>query len=116
MVKLVPPEVLLEARRAKRAAAEEKAAKRAENLRKERDRIREQMEKGKVPPSELFKGESSVYSSWNEEGFPLTRLDGEELTKSEIKKLKKEQEQQANDAIVCVHKMDAIMVLNSLAS
>jgi cysteinyl-tRNA synthetase len=95
LVKLVPPEVLLEARREKRAAADEKAAKKAENQRKEEERQREQMEKGRVPPSEMFKGEGSPYSSWDSEGFPLATLDGKELSKSGAGKLRKQFEQQA---------------------
>jgi len=94
LVKLVPPEVLLEARRQKRAAVDEKAAKKAENQRKEVERQREIVEKGRQPPSEMFKGEGSQYSSWDVDGFPLTTLDGKELSKSETKKLRKIFEQQ----------------------
>jgi len=95
LVKLVPPEVLLEARRQKRAALDEKAAKKAENQRKEEERQREIMEKGRVPPNEMFKGGESQYSSWDADGFPLTTLDGKELSKSESKKLRRLYDQQA---------------------
>jgi len=95
LVKLVPPETLLEARRQKRAAADEKTAKKAENLRKEQERQKEQMEKGRIPPSEMFKGERSAYLDWDADGFPLKKLDGQDLSKNEIKKLRNQFDQQA---------------------
>lgn len=94
MVKLVPAEILLEARDQKRAAAVEKLAKKAENLAKEREKKQEQMEKGRVSPGEIFRGEGQPYGSWTAEGIPLTKLDGQELSKSESKKVRKLWEEQ----------------------
>ena len=48
-----------------------------------------------IPPDEMFKPpHSTLYSSWDDSGIPLTTSDGEKLTKSNTKKLKKEYEKQ----------------------
>lgn len=44
-----------------------------------------------VPPDQVFR-DASLYSSWDEAGIPLTNQNGEPLTKSAVKKLKKQYE------------------------
>ena len=44
-----------------------------------------------VPPEELFR-DASLYSTWDDCGIPLTNQNGESLTKSALKKLKKQQD------------------------
>jgi len=41
-----------------------------------------------TPPNELF-GDASKYRAWDEQGFPIKDAEGGDLTKSQIKKLKK---------------------------
>lgn len=42
-----------------------------------------------IPPEELFR-DASLYSTWDDCGIPLTNQSGEPLTKSALKKLKKQ--------------------------
>lgn len=49
-------------------------------------------DKRMVSPQELFKNED--YSAWNEDGIPTKDKDGNELTNSKTKKLKKQREHQ----------------------
>jgi hypothetical protein len=44
-----------------------------------------------VTPDQVFR-DASLYSSWDELGIPLTNQNGEALTKSALKKLKKQYE------------------------
>ncbi|RKO89692.1 hypothetical protein BDK51DRAFT_27354, partial [Blyttiomyces helicus] len=88
LVKLVDKEVLLKQR-------EEKKQREAEKQREKEDRLRaiaqkrlEKLEKGRTPPSELFRTEE--YSAWDELGIPTTDKEGAELPKSRRKKLEKE--------------------------
>ncbi|KAI9487053.1 MAG: cysteinyl-tRNA synthetase [Benjaminiella poitrasii] len=93
LVKLVPREELIKAREKKLAIAAEKEAKKAAAA-AERERKRlEKLEKGKVPPQELFK-QSDEFSKFDENGFPTHTKDGEEVTKSRKKKLQKEYDMQ----------------------
>ena len=55
------------------------------------------LEKGRVPPQELFRPPNvpeGTYGSWDAEGLPLTDGEGKELSKSAGKKVKKEWELQ----------------------
>ncbi|EFR01300.1 cysteinyl-tRNA synthetase [Nannizzia gypsea CBS 118893] len=52
----------------------------------------EKAAKGKISPLEMFKTEA--YSAWDEDGLPLKDAKGEEITKSQKKKLKKEWDRQ----------------------
>ncbi|XP_063688548.1 cysteine--tRNA ligase, cytoplasmic-like isoform X1 [Bolinopsis microptera] len=63
-----------EKEKAERAAARDKAAK-------------EKLEKGKVPPLEMFR--TAQYSAWDDQGFPTHDAKGVEVPKSQQKKLKK---------------------------
>jgi cysteinyl-tRNA synthetase len=101
LVKLVPRESLISAREEKRAAAAAKAAK-AEEKRRQAEQAAQtkaaeaakELELGKTPPSEWFRLQSDKWSAWDEEGFPTADKEGEPVTKSGAKRLKKELEVQ----------------------
>ncbi|KAG8931240.1 hypothetical protein FRC02_003014 [Tulasnella sp. 418] len=93
LVKLVNPETLLKAREEKAAAAAAKAAKKAAQAETERAKRRARMEKGKIPPTEMFQVPNvpaNTYGSYDENGVPLTDAEGAELAKAKLKKLKKD--------------------------
>lgn len=95
LVKIVPPENLIKARTEKRAAVDEKAAKKSANLAAEREQLRQRMEKAKTPPSEMFKGpDHTQYGSWDDNGIPITMTNGDPLSKSAAKAVKKEWDKQ----------------------
>ena len=92
-MKLVPPADLIKARDEKRAQEQAKAARKAAAVEAERQKKLQKLEKGRVPPQDLFKPphvDEGLYSSWNEEGLPLTDREGKELSKNQAKKVKKE--------------------------
>ncbi|KAH9485083.1 putative cysteine--tRNA ligase [Psilocybe cubensis] len=98
LVKLVHPAELMKAREEKRALMEAKAAKKAASVEAERQKRLQKIEKGRVPPHEMFKPpnvQEGLYSSWNDEGLPLTDGEGKELTKNQAKKVQKEYTNQA---------------------
>ena len=93
LVKLVPPAELIKARDEKRAQAEAKAARKAAAVEAERQKRLAALEKGRVPPQELFRPPNvpeGTYGSWDENGIPLTDGEGKELSKSAGKKALKE--------------------------
>ena len=88
----MPPAELIKARDEKRAQAEAKAAKKAAALEAERQKKMQKLEKGRVPPQEMFTPPNvteGLYSSWDENGVPLTDSEGKELSKSAGKNLQK---------------------------
>jgi cysteinyl-tRNA synthetase len=92
MLKLVPAAQLQAARAEKEAQQAEKAARKAEAAEKARAARIEKLQKGSVPPSELFR--TDEYGSWDERGLPLTMKDGEEVAKKRRKNCEKELERQ----------------------
>lgn len=93
LVKLVPAAELIKARDEKRALAETKAAKKAAAVEAERLKKQQKMERGRVPPQDMFKPPNvpeGTYSSWNEDGLPLTDGEGKELSKNQGKKVQKD--------------------------
>ena len=97
LVKLVPPAELIKARDEKRAQAEAKAARKAASVEAERQKRIAALERGRVPPQELFRppnASAGLYGSWDDNGVPLTDGEGKELSKSASKKVKKEWELQ----------------------
>ncbi|KAF8070794.1 tRNA synthetases class I (C) catalytic domain-containing protein [Lyophyllum atratum] len=93
LVKLAPPAELMKARDEKRAQAEAKAAKKAASVEAERLKRQQKLEKGRVPPEEMFKPPNvaeGTYSSWSDDGIPLTDADGKELSKNAGKKVQKD--------------------------
>ncbi|KAJ3563550.1 hypothetical protein NP233_g8870 [Leucocoprinus birnbaumii] len=96
LVKLVPPADLIKAREEKRAQQEERARKKAEAVEKERQKRLEKILKGRVPPQEMFKlpNVEQEYGSYDEAGFPTRTHEGTELSKSKIKTLQKQYQNQ----------------------
>ncbi len=47
-----------------------------------------------LDPRDMFKSQTSLYSKFDEDGVPTHDAEGKELSKSGIKKLKKEWEKQ----------------------
>ncbi len=93
LVKLVSPADLIKAREEKKAIAETKAAKKQAQIETERQKRMQKLEKGRVPPQEMFKPPivpEGTYGSWNEDGIPLTDGEGKELSKNQAKKVQKE--------------------------
>lgn len=93
LVKLVPPETLLEARAEKRAIADAKAANKAASQAAERAKRAQKLEKGRLAPADMFKPPrvaEGTYGSWDDKGLPLTDAEGKELSKSAGKKAAKE--------------------------
>ena len=78
-----------------RIAREEKDARDKAKLDAKLKRDREaalKAEKGRLSPLEMYK--TSEYSAWDEDGMPRKDAEGEEVTKSKLKKLRKEWERQ----------------------
>ena len=93
LVKLVDPAVLLRAREEKRAALEDKAAKKAAAGEAERLKRIAKLERGRTPPSEMFKPPhvaDGTYGSYDEAGLPLTDAEGKPLSKNAAKKVQKD--------------------------
>ncbi|KAH8831464.1 tRNA synthetases class I (C) catalytic domain-containing protein [Flagelloscypha sp. PMI_526] len=93
LVKLVPPAELQRARDEKKAQIEAKAAKKAAAAEMERQKRLQKLEKGRTPPEEMFKPPNvpeGTYQSWDDKGVPLTDGEGKELSKNQMKKVKKE--------------------------
>ncbi|THH01098.1 hypothetical protein EW026_g1541 [Hermanssonia centrifuga] len=92
LVKLVPTADLMKARDEKRAQAEAKAANKAAKLEAEREKKMQKLNKGRTPPQEMFRPPNvpeGTYSSWNDDGIPLTGPEGQELSKNQTKKAQK---------------------------
>lgn len=92
LVKLVPAEQLRAARDEKAAAARDKADKKAASQAAAEKKRKDKLEKGRTPPAQLYR--TDEYSKWDEEGLPTHDAKGEEVTKSKLKKLRKDYEQQ----------------------
>lgn len=88
LFKLVPADILREARDAKVRAGEEKAAKKAASAAAAEAKKRERLEKGRLAPVDMFR--TAEYSAWDEAGLPTLDKEGVELPKSRRKKLQKE--------------------------
>lgn len=92
-MKLVSPADLIKARDEKRALAESKAAKKAAEVEVERLKRQKRLEKGRVPPEEMFKPPNvpqRTYSQWDEMGVPQLDGEGKVISKSGAKKALKE--------------------------
>ncbi|EXJ62954.1 cysteinyl-tRNA synthetase [Cladophialophora yegresii CBS 114405] len=81
--------------RAVRREREDKARVKEEAKRQREREAQERLQKGRLSPTEMFKPpHSSEYSAWDGDGLPTTGRDGQPLTASRVKKLRKEWEQQ----------------------
>nr|XP_033784373.1 cysteine--tRNA ligase, cytoplasmic isoform X2 [Geotrypetes seraphini] len=89
VVKLVDRETLLKEREEKKKAEEEKKKKKEEAARKKQEQEVAKLAKMKIPPNEMFKPETDKYSNFDENGFPTHDIEGKEISKGQMKKLKK---------------------------
>uniref|UniRef100_A0A669R118 cysteine--tRNA ligase n=1 Tax=Phasianus colchicus TaxID=9054 RepID=A0A669R118_PHACC len=89
VVKLVDKDTLLKEREEKKKIEEEKKRKKEEAARKKQEQEAAKLAKMKIPPHEMFKLEHDKYSKFDENGFPTHDTEGKELSKGQIKKLKK---------------------------
>lgn len=55
---------------------------------------REKERRARIPPSEMFRHETDKYGKFDAEGIPTHDVDGNLLTASQVKKLKKLWQQQ----------------------
>ncbi|CAM5149712.1 unnamed protein product [Natator depressus] len=89
VVKLVDKETLLKEREEKKKIEEEKKRKKEEAYRKKQEQEAAKLAKMKIPPHAMFKSELDKYSKFDENGFPTHDTEGKELSKGQMKKLKK---------------------------
>lgn len=85
--------MLIRQREEKAALAAHKASKKAANLHAAEEKRIAQLEKGGVPPKEMFVPPNVVegtYSAWDEQGLPTADGEGKEVSKSARKKMEKE--------------------------
>jgi cysteinyl-tRNA synthetase len=97
LVKFVSPAELLKAREEKRQKLDAQAAKKAAAAEEARQKRFAKMEKGRVPPEEIFRPPNvpdGTYSRWDEHGLPTATGTGEELSKNQQKKARKDWEAQ----------------------
>lgn len=81
--KLDDPEVMRREKQNKEEIRRAKEAQKEEQARK----LREKEEKAKQPPSEMFRGMTDLYSSFDDNGVPTADAKGEPLSKGALKKL-----------------------------
>ena len=95
-IKFVPAEKLLAAQREKRELAEQRRWQKEEQQRKREREEAARWEKAKLSPADMFKTEEAreKYAAWDEDGVPTRTAGGEEVAKSQVKKLRKEWEKQ----------------------
>lgn len=84
---------LVKANKEKLLRQQEKEAKKLEQARARKAKEQERKEKAKVLPQEMFRN-TELYSAWDESGLPTKDKDGNDVSKSMTKKLKKQWEQQ----------------------
>lgn len=84
---------LVQQRQQAAEAADEKARRKQAIKAQEEKAEAEKRERAKVPPSEMFKN-LGLYAQFDEQGMPTHTADDEPLTKSALKKLKKQYDQQ----------------------
>lgn len=77
----------------KEAREEAKRLKKLEQQKANAKKEEERKAKASVSPLDMFK-DKKMYSAWDEQGIPTMDIDGNEITKSMTKKLKKQWEQQ----------------------
>nr|XP_013047076.2 cysteine--tRNA ligase, cytoplasmic [Anser cygnoides] len=111
VVKLVDKDTLLKEKEEKKKIEEEKRRKKEEAARKKQEQEAAKLAKMKIPPHEMFKLEHDKYSMFDENGFPTHDAEGKELSKGQIKKLKKVYETQEK-----LHKEYLQMVQNGSAN
>jgi len=93
LLKFVPVAKLIAAREEKAASAAEKANQKMEAQKAKEKAEEEKWGRAKLAPQEMFKGDKQ-YQEWDVDGVPVKTVDGSELSKSQLKKLRKEWEKQ----------------------
>lgn len=83
---------LILARQEKESAAKAKAEAKAKREAEEAEKKKALEEKAKINPAEMFRTEE--YADWDDSGMPTKVKGGEDVTKSQLKKLKKQFDQQ----------------------
>ncbi|KAJ1668547.1 cysteinyl-tRNA synthetase [Coemansia sp. RSA 1813] len=93
LVKFADPEQLRREREQREAEEEARRQKKEAQARENEARRQLRLEKAKVSPKDMFHTPEMLmlYSAWDESGLPTKDIDGEDLTKSKLKKLAKEQ-------------------------
>ncbi|ERE81063.1 cysteinyl-tRNA synthetase, cytoplasmic [Cricetulus griseus] len=89
VVKLVDRDTLLKEKEEKKRAEEEKRRKKEEAARRKQEQEAAKLAKMKIAPSEMFLSETDKYSKFDENGLPTHDTEGKELSKGQVKKLKK---------------------------
>jgi cysteinyl-tRNA synthetase len=81
---------LIKQREIKKAREAEKQAKKAQAAALLEQKRLERLEKGKIPPEQMFLSFDKEYSKFDENGIPTHDNEGTEVAKSRRKKLQKE--------------------------
>jgi len=89
VIKLVDKNELLREKEEKKMAEEKKKAEKAKKKAEAEAKQAELDAKKRINPSEMFKSETDKYSKFDEKGIPTHNAKGEEVPKSQIKKLQK---------------------------
>jgi cysteinyl-tRNA synthetase len=75
-------------------AAEEKLKAKEEAKRRQEEKQAAKDAQRRVPPAEMFRRETNKYSQFDEEGLPTHHLNGDKVSDSQRKKLRKQQQAQ----------------------
>ena len=93
--KFVPAEQLRAQRAEKERMIAEKAARKAAAAEAARVKRREQLERGRIAPQDMFRApHTNQYTAWDQQGIPTQDEQGEALGKKRRKNLEKEYERQ----------------------
>lgn len=88
--KLDDPETLRKEKAIREDLKRQKELQKAEAAKKQRERD----EKAKIAPSDLFRGQTDLYSAFNAQGVPTHDAAGLPLSKQALKKLQKDWDKQ----------------------
>ena len=95
LFKFVPAEQLRAQRAEKERMIAEKAARKAAAAEAARVKRREQLERGRIAPQDMFRApHTNQYTAWDQQGIPTQDEQGEALGKKRRKNLEKEYERQ----------------------
>ncbi|XP_064472265.1 cysteine--tRNA ligase, cytoplasmic-like [Ornithodoros turicata] len=89
VVKIVGRETLMAERLEKKKMEEKKREEKERRKREEEEARKERERLRRVNPKEMFLGETDKYSRFDAEGLPTHDVDGKEVSKGLVKKLKK---------------------------
>ncbi|EDW01873.1 cysteine--tRNA ligase, cytoplasmic [Drosophila grimshawi] len=93
-VKLVDRNTLLREREAKQAIEAEKAAEKERKKKALAEAAAAKEAQRRINPKQMFLSETEKYSAFGEDGLPTHDKDGKEISKGQLKKLQKLQQQQ----------------------